>query len=808
MTYSLKALRFSLLIIILACFSSYGQTADTPLPPDVRVVIDVSGSMKQNDPNNLRQPAVDLLVQLLPEEGKAGIWTFGRWVNMLVKHQKIDDRWRENAQKKSQEINSLGLFTNIGEALEKALYDIKQNRPGHQTSIILLTDGMVDIDKDPAKNKQEWRRIVDQILPKIKAANVTVHTIALSDNADTDLLNKLSLATDGIAEVAKSADDLMRVFLKAFEVAAPMEEVPLSDDGFVVDSSVEEFTALIFHNVNSKETQLIGPDQEVITAASDSKYVNWYKGGNYDLITVKQPLEGQWNVIADMEPNSRVTVISNLNLRVKPLANNILKDQQENVSFFLQEDGKRIARSEFLSLMDISLTMLGGEDEFDLRQIWDTTVNTAQPPKDGVFNVELPSFSKEGIYQLSIVVDGKSFIREFNHQFTTRQPFGADIEQIFKDGKLEYLLIARSYNGDVVIDKTQVSATIIYPDGRKKIRPLTSTDVDTWQTSVRPEVEGEYIANIKIRGQTEDGNTFNAQLEPVRFNYSIDSGFVEDKPAFFKEDEVKPETEPTAEPEPEATPEAETQELDESSDEEPPSEGFPDWILYAALGLGNVLLFGVGFFVFKKIIAGNRDDEILEEFSEEKVAEPKEEAEPVEEEEFEEEPPMEDLDPIDDEPEPSEPEIPEEPEEKPAPAGSIEPEVFDVDDTEAAEPESVEIADVPVDDDIAAENDSTDSSEQPEAAEVDIDDPLDALDDLDEMAIVENTDEQESDTKPEEPELAENSEAKEESEGEEEEEDMVAAMLKAQGLDLAEDELDDAISSLIDELENDESLDV
>ncbi|RLA17269.1 MAG: hypothetical protein DRQ56_09430, partial [Gammaproteobacteria bacterium] len=33
---------------------------------DVRVLIDVSGSMKQNDPRNLRIPALKLLVNLLP----------------------------------------------------------------------------------------------------------------------------------------------------------------------------------------------------------------------------------------------------------------------------------------------------------------------------------------------------------------------------------------------------------------------------------------------------------------------------------------------------------------------------------------------------------------------------------------------------------------------------------------------------------------------------------------------------------------------------------------------------------------------
>lgn len=128
-------------------------------PADVRLVIDVSGSMKRNDPANLRQPAVDLLMQLLPEGSKAGVWTFGKWVNMLVPHQVVDEQWRSLGRAKASEINSVGLYTNIGEALEKAAYDLDAASDEYAKHIILLTDGMVDIDKQPDKNTQEWRRI-------------------------------------------------------------------------------------------------------------------------------------------------------------------------------------------------------------------------------------------------------------------------------------------------------------------------------------------------------------------------------------------------------------------------------------------------------------------------------------------------------------------------------------------------------------------------------------------------------------------------------------------------------------------------
>ena len=61
------------------------ESDDVQLPEqsDVRIIVDISGSMKDTDPDNLRQPAVRLLARLLPEGASAGVWTFGQYVNML-----------------------------------------------------------------------------------------------------------------------------------------------------------------------------------------------------------------------------------------------------------------------------------------------------------------------------------------------------------------------------------------------------------------------------------------------------------------------------------------------------------------------------------------------------------------------------------------------------------------------------------------------------------------------------------------------------------------------------------------------------
>lgn len=600
------------------------------LPPDVRVVIDVSGSMKQNDPNNLRQPALDLLIKLLPEGSKAGVWTFGRYVNMLVPHKPVADRWREQALSKVADVRSTGLFTNIGEALEKAAYDSEQSGGQYRPSLILLTDGMVDISKNPAENQQEWRRIVDQVLPRFQQSGYTIHTIALSDNADTELLNKLAVATDGIAAVANSADDLMKIFLQAFDKAVPAEQVPLDENTFVVDSSIEEFTALIFRQEGSDPTRLIGPDQAVLQAGLETDYLTWYSAQDYDLITVKQPLEGLWQVQADLQPDSRVTVVSDLNLVVRPLPNNLFLGNPLNLSLALQEDGKTVTQADFLSLLDIQGRVV---QQATGASVWNARLSSDSVPDDGLYHADIVAFDREGNYTLSVKVDGKTFKREFSHGVSVREPFAVDLKQETRAGMVSYLLTVSPFNQTIDLKKTQVAASIRDPRGRSSIKPLRLTETDNWRLNLTPVNEGEYLILVRVNAVDRDAGKFEFRAQPVRFTYPDDhdpfataqtESVVEQDTDVEQDTKVEQpvsdntgtelqEAAEVSEPEPEsvqensedAVPEADLE--DAGSDEEAAK-----WPLYVGLGVGNLIIMVLAFFAYRMIM-GNKELDGLEE---------------------------------------------------------------------------------------------------------------------------------------------------------------------------------------------------
>jgi len=582
------------------CFSLGASAQEAPLKPDVRLVIDVSGSMKRNDPENLRQPAVDLLVRLVPEGAKAGVWTFGKYVNMLVPHQVVDSAWREGASKKAGEINSVGLFTHIGSALETAAHDLGKGNPGYATSVILLTDGVVDISKNPAENEAEWRRIVDKVLPELKGAGYKVHAVALSEEADKNLLEKLALATDGTFAIAKSADDLMKIFLQAFDLAVPAQKVPLVNNRFVVDSSVNELTALIFRQNSAEQTRLIGPDEVVIQADKLPPDVRWLRTESYDLITVDQPYEGEWQVEAAIEPQSRVTVVSNLSLRVKPLPNNLFRGARETVSFALLENGKPLLDRAFLGLLVNTLTLTQGEDPGALTPLWSTTVPREFVPRDGVYSRELPQFERLGLYELRLTLDGGTFKREFSHQITVREPFSATLEAMpDEQGVMQQMLTVRAHSELIDPRQTQIAVTVVNPARRRFVKPLTLNKQDQWQAPIPLDLPGDYQITIQVTGTDTQKEPFDYSLTPMTHTHAAEAIFAEPPPEQQPEPEPQPEPVPPP-PEPVAVPPAEP--LDETE------RALPAWLLYLMLGVGNLAILGGGYWLFRKLTAEPGDD--------------------------------------------------------------------------------------------------------------------------------------------------------------------------------------------------------
>lgn len=599
------------------------------LPYDVRIIIDISGSMKQTDPNNLRIPALNLLLELMPEGAQAGIWTFGRYVNNLVPVTPVDELWRKKAKSAGLKISSLGLRTNLAGALNDAAWGLKADS-GFQQSIILLTDGKVDMASSKGAeseqiNTKERKRLMGEVLEKYREAGANIHTLALSDLADKNLLQQIALETDGLYSQAESAEELMKAFLRAFDQAVPAEQVPMEDNTFSIDSSVNEFTALIFkRSQGGQETALLTPEGNRYTETEHPETVRWHKDVSFDLVTVKQPEVGTWIAEADLDPSNRVTILSDLALSVEGIPATIFPGDKLDVEIKLINEGVVVNKVELLRLTDMTMKVVTASGREGSKVLSDPE----NPPADGIYREGLYRLKELGQYQVDIVAEGRTFQRKRSFSMSMIQP----IEIIHKPDieKGVYRIEVKALSDNLDVQRSRVIAKVKSPDENTIIQSVVFDEgIQAWVSEIEESKgPGEYSVDLNVRGITQSGKNFKVKPETIVFNLPIiDPNKVEEKNE--KELDVVEEPEPIEEPaeeesiapkismdevskvEPvesaESKPEDEKSEVTEavesdgSSDEEVLEEGLAWWI-YLLLVVLNIAVIGLGvwWFVFRK----------------------------------------------------------------------------------------------------------------------------------------------------------------------------------------------------------------
>jgi len=379
--------------------------------PDIRVIVDISGSMKKTDPNNLRRPAIRLLAGLIPAGSRAGIWNFGKEVNMTVKIGTVDDNWRELARKESKKINSVGLYTNIENAMRKVSFDWKETDPNFKRNIILLTDGHVDVSKNDKLDKASRKRILKEILPHFEKVKARIHTIALSDDVDESLLSTLSAYTDGLYKKVSSADDLQKAFLQMLEQSAELDTVPIKDNRFNVDAGINDMTLLIFNKDKAHPTTIVTPGKRTWSKNTHLEYLKWFSDDGFDLITIKKPQHGKWKIMAPVDKNNRVVVATNLKLKTNNLPGYLMLGDILKINAYLEEDGKPLADQRLLSKFKFSLKRI-------TKDAAERKYSMAKSEGDGSnYNVQLAPIFKEGINELIIQAKSPTAEREVRHQF-------------------------------------------------------------------------------------------------------------------------------------------------------------------------------------------------------------------------------------------------------------------------------------------------------------------------------------------------------------------------------------------------------
>ncbi|MFT7697430.1 MAG: hypothetical protein ACI9RY_000915, partial [Reinekea sp.] len=431
------------LIWLVCCLASVVQA-------DLRILLDVSKSMADNDPNNSRKDAIQLLTDTIPDGESAGLWTFGQYVNMLVPYRPVTDNWRAEIATKIAAQNSPAVRTNLGRALENTAFDFNYSSYSGPSHIVLITDGKVDIAPNAEVNAIERERILNQLVPAYVRANARIHTVAMSAQADHGLLKQMADQTGGHYQRIDQPSDLSKALSELAAEVYPSTQLALQGKAFAVDPGVRELTVLMYHKEGA--VTLMSPSGEATSAVMPADQ-SWRVGRGFSQVSIIAPEVGQWRVQGTLEGDSSIRVRSDINLSwTSPLALTLAKGSQVNLTALLMDSKGQSLSSDLGAVIDASMEVDGQAVPVSIEQ---DKIRARFTPA--------PSSSEASV---ELTVDGGTFNRLIDLQLRFVDPFVSEV--VMTRSGYEWRLypnqyLSTSHSIDAVASYEMDSKTVTQP---------------------------------------------------------------------------------------------------------------------------------------------------------------------------------------------------------------------------------------------------------------------------------------------------------------------------------------------------------
>jgi len=343
-------------------------------------------------------------------------------------------------------------------------------------------------------------------------------------------------------------------------------QIPLLNNRFRVDYEVKDITLVFFRKAGSPSVVLVKPDGSKIYATTASENnVYWHDDRTYDLIKLKEPTPGPWQAIGQILPESRIMVLTDINIKVDPLPKDLMVGEQIKMTATLANGDKPITTKDFRDLLQLHVLLISTQKQgmanehetvFELATLDDDGNNFDERPRDAVFTGEYRFAVKAGEWMPKYTIKTPMYTRELLQDpvLVTEAPLKAEFVE--GKGSDKHKLVYSVMDGVIDANTLSVQGRVIYPGGDVQSFSLAEEKSINRSIELGNVGNGTYRVEQEVFGKTKAGRDFVLNLpdQVLRVVAPVEEvkaePTVEPEAAKAKPEPVKP-VEPTPEPEPE-----------------------------------------------------------------------------------------------------------------------------------------------------------------------------------------------------------------------------------------------------------------
>ena len=136
--------------------------------------------------------------------------------------------------------------------------------------------------------------------------------------------------------------------------------------------------------------------------------LHWYQDIGFDLITIEQPEVGEWLIEADIDPDNRVQVLTDLKLMASGIAPTLFLGSPLKLETMLTNHDEVVNNTDLLRNTVFKLTIKAPDGRIGSKVI----SQSEQVPVSGIYREDLSKLNQPGEYRIEVSATGKTFTRQ------------------------------------------------------------------------------------------------------------------------------------------------------------------------------------------------------------------------------------------------------------------------------------------------------------------------------------------------------------------------------------------------------------
>lgn len=303
-------------------------------------------------------------------------------------------------------------------------------------------------------------------------------------------------------------------------------EIKLLNNRFRIDAEVDEIMLLFFRRHGSSPVVLVKPDgSKIYPRDADKQMIFWHDDVAYDLIRLKEPTPGPWQALGRILPESKIMVLSDVELQVEPLPDPIFQYEIIKSTAKIVNAGHIINEPGFHEVIELDARMYSTNDSsesnfgaaiYKLGKFLDNGKDLDERRRDGVFTVKYDIAAIPGLWDPKFKVTAALFTREVEQEpIRVLPPPVTFSERIAAAGE-------RYHYVDIEVDETNLENDSLIFQGSIK---FPNSEVQTFHISYQQKRQleifqndyGEFIIEMDVFGNTKDGRELVLDLPVFSF---------------------------------------------------------------------------------------------------------------------------------------------------------------------------------------------------------------------------------------------------------------------------------------------------